>query len=347
MRGHLVYRSRLLSLRWPWRTVGLVAVLSVLTVMMGVAAMGMGDYPLSFSEVWRTLLGPSDSFAYTIVYDWRLPVVVAAAVFGALLGLGGAIFQSLTRNPLGSPDIIGFDAGSYTAVLLVMLGFHLQGYAALALASLLGGLAVAAAVYGLAYRRGVEGFRLIVVGIAISAMLGSLNTYLITRAGELDALAAGFWAAGSIRRVDWESLRSALPFAVLLMAAVAWAAPTLRGLELGDDAAAALGVRVQRSRLLLLGLGTATSALVTAAAGPIGFVALVAPQLAQRLARTGGVGLCAAAAMGAALLTGAHLLSLLLARAGKAIPVGLITVCVGGLYFIWLLVREARRGGTT
>lgn len=347
MTRHLTIRTRWLSVRWPWRTLLLVSGLLLLTAALAVAAMGLGDYPLSFGEVWRTLLGPRDSFAYTIVHDWRLPVVIAAATFGALLGLGGAIFQSLTRNPLGSLDIIGFDAGSYTGVMLALLVFQKSGYGTLALASLLGGLAVAAAVYLLAYRRGVEGFRLIVVGLAISALLGSLNSYLLTRSGELDALAAGFWAAGSIQRVGWDSLQAALPLAALLLGLILLAAPALRQLELGDDAAAALGVRVQRSRLGLLVLGTATTALVTAAAGPISFVALVAPHLAARLGRTGGVNLSASAATGAALLTGSHLLSVLLARSGKAIPVGLITVCVGGLYFIWLLVQDSRRKGIT
>lgn len=162
-----------------------------------------------------------------------------------------------------------------------------------------------------------------------------------------DAMAVGFWGAGSIARVTWTSMVPVLVGFAVVVAAAAALAPSLRRLELGDDAAVTQGTRVGLVRLALIVVGVATTALVTAAAGPLGFIALVAPQLARRLTRSPGVSLLAAAAMGATLLVSAHLLSLVVASAYRPVPVGLITVCVGGLYLIWLLVREARRQAVT
>lgn len=331
------------SIRVPVRLVVVSTVLLAFAVVVAAAAITLGDYPLTLADVWAVATGRGEEFHVMIVREWRAPVALAAVVFGALLGIGGAIFQSITRNPLGSPDVIGFDAGSYTAVVVTMLVFGVGSYWSIALASLVGGLVTAFVVYLLAYRRGVQGFRLIIVGIGISAMLGSINAYLITRADLKDAMAVGFWGAGSIGRVSWSSMVPSLLVAAAILAAAVVLAPALRRLELGDDAAITLGTRATPVRLALIVVGVATTALVTAAAGPIGFIALAAPQLARRLTRSAGVSLLASAAMGAALLTGAHVLSLLIAQVYRTVPVGLITVCVGGLYLIWLLIRETRR----
>lgn len=342
------YRTRTVRTRWFSGRVGLrplavsVTVLVVATAV-SVVSLGMGDFALGVDEVVTALLGGGQGFARTIVVEWRLPVVLAALVFGALLGIGGAIFQSLTRNPLGSPDVIGFDAGSYTGVIVTLLVLGAGSYWNVATAALAGGLLTAFAVYLLAYRGGIAGFRLIIVGIGISAMLNAVNAYLLTRADLDDAMVVGVWAAGSIANVTWTPMVPSLVLAAVIVVATMLLSPALRRLELGDDAAVTQGTRVNAARLALLVTGVATTALVTAAAGPIAFVALAAPQLARRLTRSPGVSTAASAAMGAALLAVAHLLSLTAAQLYRAVPVGLITVCLGGLYLIWLLVREARR----
>ncbi|MGO3833601.1 MAG: FecCD family ABC transporter permease [Microbacteriaceae bacterium] len=341
-----VVRTRFTSHRFSTRVLGVSALLFMVAIGVAIVAIRFGDFPLTVREVLAVLGGAGDEFHRMIVLEWRLPVAIAAVVFGALLGIGGAIFQSLTRNPLGSPDVIGFDAGSYTAVVVMILVFGNASAWALAGAALVGGLATAILVASLAYRNGFQGFRLIIVGIGISAILGSINSFLITRSDSTDAIAVGFWGAGSITRVSWATLTPSLIIAAVLALAAVALEPSLRRLELGDDVAVAQGLRIGPARFALLVLGVATTALVTAAAGPIGFIALVAPQLARRLTRSAGTSLLSAAAMGAALLATAHLVSLLIAQAYRAIPVGLITVCLGGLYLIWLLIRESRRVGT-
>lgn len=348
--SHVDFGYTTRSLRSPWfstrigvRLWTISIALFALAISVTVVALGVGDYPLSVGEVIAALMGTGEAFHHMIVVEWRTPAALAAIVFGALLGIGGAIFQSLTRNPLGSPDVIGFDAGSYTAVVITILVVGAGGYWNVAGAALFGGLATAFLVYVLAYRKGIQGFRLIIVGIGIAAMLGSVNAYLITRADIEDAITVGFWNAGSITRVSWTSMVPSLTIAAVIVGAAILLAPALKRLELGDDAAITLGTRVGPTRLTLLVVGVSTTALVTAAAGPISFVALLAPQLARRLTRSAGVSLLSSAAMGSALMASAHLLSLSLAHVFRPIPVGLITVCLGGLYLIWLLIRESRK----
>ncbi|AEK35585.1 iron ABC transport system permease protein [Corynebacterium variabile DSM 44702] len=313
--------------------------------VLAIIAIGMGDYPLNPWQITKAIFGaPETRFHRIVVVEWRMPVAIAAVVFGALLGIGGAIFQSMTRNPLGSPDIIGFDAGSYTAVTVCMLVIGTTAYWNIAFAAILGGIITAFVVFMLARKnKKVESFRLIIVGIGVSATLGSLNSYLITRADVEDAMMVGFWSAGSINRVTWNSLVPVLILAAVVVTLVALLAPALKQMELGDDAATTQGVNVERTRLMLMVVGVATTALVTAAAGPISFIALVAPQLARRIAGTPGVTVLGAAAVGAALLTFAHFLSLVISHFYRSIPVGLLTVSVGGIYMIWLLIREARK----
>ncbi|RIJ53219.1 iron-enterobactin ABC transporter permease, partial [Clavibacter phaseoli] len=179
------------------------AALAVAILALALVALGTGDFPLTVPEVIRAMALPDGSFASTIVLEWRLPRVLAALAFGAALGVAGAVFQSLTRNPLGSPDIIGFSTGSYTGALVVTT---LAGATFLptAVGALAGGLGTALVVYLLAYRGGVQGFRLIITGIAVTAVLHGVNTFLLLKAGTEVAMAASIWGAGSLALVGWD-----------------------------------------------------------------------------------------------------------------------------------------------
>jgi iron complex transport system permease protein len=236
--------------------------------------------------------------------------------------------------------VIGFSSGSYTGALVVILvtgGSYLQ----LASGALLGGLATAVLVYVLAYRRGVQGFRLIIVGIGVSAMLRSLNTWLILRADLDQAMSAAAWGAGSLNGVSWDRVVLGGAVIVMLLASAGMLSRPMRQMELGDDAAASQGVRVSSARLALIVVGVALTATVTAASGPIAFVSLVAPQIARRLTRTAGITLAPAACVGALLLGIADFVAQHLAP--TPLPVGVITVMVGGGYLGWLLFTETRR----
>ncbi|MGY5075376.1 FecCD family ABC transporter permease [Streptomyces griseus] len=343
MSGAFVLRAGPLSLRATRRSVLVCGLLSVALVALAVWAFTLGSYQLSLGDLSAVLSGTARNSVRTVVLEWRAPRIVAAVLFGAALAMGGAIFQSLTRNPLGSPDVIGFTTGSYTGVVLTLLA-GASSYSALAVGALTGGLVTAFAVYLLAFRRGVRGFRLIIVGIAVGALLSSVNTWFSVKADVDTALRAAVWGAGSLSAIGWPAvlMSSGLIAVVALVAPVAQR--RMRWLELGDDTAAMLGVRVERTKLLLVVLGVAATAAVTAAAGPIVFVALAAPQIARRLTGRGtSVDLAGSALVGALLLLGADIAAQH-AIPGVVLPTGAVTVCVGGAYLLVLLVRESRRG---
>lgn len=330
-----------LSLRIDLWTSAICLVLLLLALLVALVTLASGDYAVPLPDVVGALLGQADGPIHMVIVEWRLPRTALALVLGAALGSSGAIFQSLTRNPLGSPDVIGFDAGAYTGALLVITLLH-GDYAMIAGAALLGGLLTALLVYGLAWHRGVQGFRLIIVGIGVSAMLHALNTWLMLRAQLEVAMTAAVWGAGSLNGLGLDRLLpTTLVLAVLLMLALTLARPMAQ-LELGDDTARALGVRAEPTRLALLVLGVALTAAVTATAGPIGFVALAAPQLARRLTGSGGVAMLPSATMGALLLVSADYLAQR-AFAPTQLPVGIVTISLGGVYLVWLLLRDARR----
>ncbi|WP_432249932.1 FecCD family ABC transporter permease [Streptomyces sanyensis] len=331
-----------LSVRVDPRAALVTVLVGAAAFAVGVVLIGSGDYPMSFGEVVDTLLGNGTAAQEFIVRDLRLPRALVAVLVGASLALSGAIFQSLSRNPLGSPDVIGFSHGASVGALCVIVLF---GGSALTVSvgAVAGGLATGALVYTLAWRRGVHGLRLVLVGIGVAAMLSSVIHFLVTKANLVDATRATLWMTGSLDGRDWTQVGPlALVLAVLVPVTLVHGRP-LRMLEMGDDAAYALGVPLERTRIVLIGCGVLFIAVATGAAGPIAFVALSAPQLARRLTRAPGPNLAAAAVMGAALLLAADWIATA-AFPGRQLPVGVVTGVLGGCYLLWLLVTERRAG---
>ncbi|WP_116050598.1 FecCD family ABC transporter permease [Amycolatopsis palatopharyngis] len=330
------------SVRVNGRSFVVGLVLAVVLACVVVVTLTSGEYPLSVAEVLSALAGQGDSGADFIVNTLRLPRVLTAVLVGAALAVSGAVMQTLTRNPLASPDIIGFTHGSASGALVVIIVLN-GSMAQVAGGALLGGLVTAIAMYLLAFTRGVQGFRFVLVGIGIAAMALALNSYLITQASLQDALAAQGWLIGSINGRGWDhAVPVGLAVAVLVPLALHHGR-RLGMLELGDDAAKALGVGVQRSRLVLIAVSVALAAVATAAAGPISFVALAAPQLTRKITRVPGASLIPSALLGALLLAGGDLAVQRLFPTSQ-LPVGTATGTIGGLYMIWLLAREWRRG---
>ncbi len=319
------------------RVTAVLAGLCLVTVLL---SMLVGDTDLSLRQVIGAIFGYGSEADQRTVVQWRLPRVLLGLLGGIALAVSGAIFQSLTRNPLGSPDIMGFSTGAYTGALIAMIVVNASAAVTTA-GALLGGFATALVVYLLAYRRGVHGMRLIIVGISVSAMLNAVNSYLLITAGREEAVSAASWGAGSLNGADWADVWLMLiSIAVLIPFTVVYSRP-LRLLEMGDDSASALGVRVERSRLILLTLGVGYVSFITALAGPISFVALAAPQLARRITSSAGVSLLAAAAVGALLLLVSDVIARVVIAPGE-LAVGVVTSCLGGAYLLWLLVNQAR-----
>lgn len=333
-------RMRHVSTLVSVRSIVVGAVLVVAIVVLGIIALGLGAYALTPAQVVEALIFlDADPQTRLVVFGWRLPRMLFAVCCGVALALAGAIFQSLTRNPLGSPDIIGFSTGSYTGAIVVMLWIGSSRYLDIAAGSLIGGAVTAAVVYLLAIRRGSVGtFRLIIMGIGVAAMLGAVNSLLMLATDVDKAMLAAVWAAGSLNGLGHDQLWPTLAILVVLLGFVAVLVRPLQQLELGDDAARGLGVGANRVRASAVFIGVALTALVTAAAGPIGFIALASPQIARRLVGGSGLLPVTSALVGAFVLLGSDVIA---QRLG--FPVGIVTVSLGGTYLIWLLAQEYRR----
>ncbi|OIK25421.1 FecCD family ABC transporter permease [Streptomyces malaysiense] len=331
-----------LSLRLDPRALVVVALLLLAALAAGVALIGTGDAHIPAADVLKALAGNGNAYQDFIVRELRLPRVLVGLLVGASLGLGGALFQSVSRNPLGSPDVLGLSQGA-TAGALVVIVLLSGGAAEVTLGALTGGLVTGLAIYLLAWKQGVQGYRLVLVGIGVSAVVTAVNGYLLTKADLVDAARAVVWMTGSLDGRDWDQVWPLLGLCAVLLPLVLAYGRGLRMLEMGDDTAGALGVPVQRVRLVLMVSAVLLTAAATAAAGPVGFVALTAPQLARRLTRSPGPNLVASLCMGAALLVTADWASQRVFGAGR-LPVGVVTGVLGGGYLLWLLVTERRAG---
>lgn len=331
-----------LSLRVDARASAVVVLLLLAALAASVVLIGTGDFPISAPDVLRTLTGNGTQIQEYIVRDLRLPRVLVGLLVGAALGLGGALFQSISRNPLGSPDVLGLGQGATAGALTVIVLFS-GSATAVTLGALAGGLVTGFAIYLLAWKRGVHGYRLVLVGIGVSAIVTAVNGYLLTKADIVDAARAVVWMTGSLNGRDWTQVWPLLVLCAVLVPLVLVNARGLLMTEMGDDLSYALGVRVERVRLVLMVSAVLLTAGATAAVGPVGFVALTAPQLARRLTRSPGPNLVPAMCMGATLLIVADLVSQRVFGADQ-LPVGVVTGVLGGAYLLWLLVTERRAG---
>ena len=335
------FRGRIALRVLPRSLVVCVATVAAILVVAAIT-LTTGDFPLPLGEVIRTLFGGGSALDEFVVNTLRLPRLLTGLLVGAALAVGGATFQSVSRNPLGSPDIIGFTQGAATGALIVIVVLH-GSNPQIALGALITGLGTAIVVYLLAMKRGVHGYRLILVGVGVAAMLTATNGYLITRANLADAQAAAVWLTGSLNGRDWSQVYPIAIALLVLLPIAMYLGRGLRLLELGDDTARALGVAAERVRVGAVLVGVALAAIATASAGPIVFVALAAPQVTRRLTRVPGPNIVPTALTGAFLLSASDLVAQRIFDPVE-LPVGVFTGVLGGIYLAWLLSREWRKG---
>ncbi len=329
-----------LSLRLDLRVAGVVVALAVVAVALLAVSLLLGDFPLAAREVWASLVGAGSPEADFVVRTLRLPRALTAALVGMAFGLSGALLQRITDNVLASPDLIGITAGASAGAVSVIVLVGSAG-ASVTTGALGGGLAAATAMYVLSWRRGVTGTRLVLVGIGLNAALTAVTHYLLSRADITDAQRAVVWLTGSLNGRSWDHV---VPMAIALAVLAPLALSQGRGLrtlQLGDDAARGLGLRVQGVRSLLVIASVLLAATATAAAGPIAFVALASPSLAHRMCGGRGVALVPAMGAGAVMVLAAdqvaqHLMG--------GLPVGVATALVGAPYLLYLLSRAGRIG---
>jgi iron complex transport system permease protein len=340
-------RSRAFSLRIDLRVLGVLAALAAATLVVSTLSVARGEFPIAPLDVLAALVGAGDDTTNFIVLDLRLPRALTALLAGVALGIAGTVFQELARNPLVAPDVIGVTSGaSLAAVAFIVLG-DATGAVSVPLVALAGALGAGAALYALAFRAGVHGYRLVLVGIGLTALFQAGVSYVLTRGQIYEVAQAYVWLVGSLNGRGWEHV---WPLAAVLAALIPVGLALgrrLEALQLGDDIARALGVRVERARLALLAAAIALTGVAVSSAGPIAFVAFIAPHIARRVC--GSVSPSAvvpvAAAAGALLVVGADLAGRLLFPPTE-IPVGIVTAIVAAPYFLYLLSRANRLGVT-
>lgn len=314
--------------------VALLVVVSALSLMVGRTFYGP-------DEVLRVLLGQEVPGASFTVGELRLPRATLGLLAGFAFGLAGTTFQTLLRNPLASPDIIGVTWGASAAGVfgVVVLSLSDTGVSLLALA---GALATALTIYLLASRRGFSGARLVLIGIGVAAMLQSVVSWVLSRASDWDMPAAMQWLAGSLNGASWQGVAPLAVASLVLVPMMFSQSRSLGALRLGDETAAALGVRVPVARLALILGSVALLAFATGAAGPIAFVAFMSGPIAARLMGPGASLLLPAGVVGALLVLVADLVGQF--AFDTRYPVGVITGALGAPFLIYLLARTARKG---
>ena len=320
-----------------------VAALLILVLVVAGVSIANGSYSLSPPQLLRALVGQGSGVDNLVVFGLRLPRVLLGALAGAAFAVAGGLLQTLLRNPLASPDIIGISGGASVAAAFGILVLGLSG-AAISLAAFVGALVVAAAIYLLAWRGGVTGFRFVLIGVGVAFMANAALGYLITRGEVNEVSQALVWMVGSLGGAGWGGILVLAIALVVLLPCVAVLAPRLRILQLGDEAAGGLGVGVELTRLALILVAVVLVAVATAFAGPIAFVAFVSAPIARRMLRTGGLALVPSALVGTLLVLASDLVAQhLLAGVGQ-VPVGIVTGIVGAPYLLWLLATANREG---
>lgn len=320
-----------------------ITLLAVLVVAMLALTLMVGRTFYPPADVVGVILGHDVPGASFTVGRLRLPRAVLAALAGICFGLGGVTFQTMLRNPLASPDIIGISSGASAAAAFAIVVLGLGG-AQVSVFAVAAGLAVAVVIYLLSYRGGVAGTRLVLIGIGVAAMLDSVTSYVLSKAPQWELQEAMRWLTGSLNGAAWDDVVPVVIALAVLGPALVGQARNLAGLQLGDDAASALGVRVERTRIVLVVAAVGLIAFATAATGPIAFVAFLAGPIAARITGPHGSPLVPAALVGALLVLVADLAGQF--AFGTRYPVGVVTGALGAPYLIYLIIRTNRTGGS-
>ena len=331
----------------PRAALAVLAILVVATLATTLASLVSGSYELGVRGVVVALVAPDAAHtATTVVRELHLPRTLVATLAGALLALSGATLQNVTRNPLADPSLVGVSQGAGFAVVVAMIAFPSAAPWARPLYAFGGALAVAALIQWIAVRRtGGATMRFILTGIGVAAFISAGTGALLTY-GDIDrALAALGWLAGSVHAAGWGEVATLSACTLALLPVLLLASRPMSALRMGPELASGLGVRVRRARAFLITLSVALAAAAVAAVGPIGFVGLVAPHAARRLARSGvRIHLALSAAVGGLLVLVADLIGRTI-FAPVQIPAGLVTAVIGAPVFVALILGSGSRSG--
>ncbi|MGF1840609.1 FecCD family ABC transporter permease [Vibrio atlanticus] len=341
MNKHIVIRTSWLSFSVLPKSIFAVLVILAITCVMILASLSLGSQWLSPSSVISELFLHTHLDHHIILDTFRLPRTLMAVIVGAALGTSGLILQSVIRNPLASPDVVGMTSGA-SAFAIVFLAFFHPYYSIdwLPVFAIAGALLATGLVYLLAWRNGVSPMRMILVGIAMSAVMGAVSTFIIAISPTTTSISAYIWLTGSVYGASWSDVKSLLPWLSVSLVVALFFVRHVNALELGDNLATGLGVSVQKTRLVLILLSVTLAAPAIAYVGTIGFVGLIAPHIARRLVVRSFVLLMPVSAfIGSCLVVLADLCGRMLFQP-LDVPAGVFVSAIGAPFFIYLLFRQ-------
>ncbi|PCI87474.1 MAG: hypothetical protein COB24_06345 [Hyphomicrobiales bacterium] len=336
-----IWRRNFFSVRLDPRTIWASLALLIAVLIVAIWSISAGDFPMSIADIFASFLGEGQKSHDFVIFKLRLPRLLTGLAVGAAFGMSGAIFQSLARNPLASPDIIGFNSGAALGAVIMIISFGATGFM-VAVGAVTGGLLTAILVFVLSWKGGLNPYRLVLVGIGIGFTVYAGVSFLMTRTDIFYAAAAQHWLTGTLNARIWRDVYMTwLGFGLLAPLALGLQM-SLNRLEMGDDMARALGIRINIVRSLMALIGVLMVSMAVAGAGPIGFVSLVAGPIARRLTLSSGACLGGAALVGALVLIGADLMGRVAFAA--QLPAGVFTAVIGAPFLLWLLATQIRKG---
>ena len=316
-------------------------ILAVISIALCIAMMMLGNTIYPIQDIVAVLMGETVPGASFAVEEVRLPRMLAGLFAGFAFGVGGYIFQTMLRNPLANPNVIGITSGSSAAAVFCIIVLHASN-TIVSIASVIGGLVTVLIIYFLAKGASFSIGRLILIGIGIQAMLTAAINYLLLIGQTNDLPTAMRWLTGSLNNADMDMMLPLIITVIVAMPFILYFAKNLEMLELGEQAATSLGVNTNVTRIILIVCAVIIISIATATTGPIAFVAFLAGPIAQRLVGAGFSNIVPAGLVGVILVLGADLIGQFAFE--TRYPVGVITGIIGAPYLIYLLIRINRKG---
>lgn len=323
-----------------------VSVLSLLTIILFVVSLNMGVVRIAPVDVFKTLIGMGTDRDELVLIDFRLPRMILSLLIGAGLAVSGAILQGISKNELADPGILGINSGAGFAVILFIYFFQGSmnnvstfGTFLMPLFALLGAVTAAFLIYVLAWKKGIDPIRLILVGIGVNSGFGAAIIIFQLKMNPQDFMQAAVWLSGDIWGANWKFVSMLTPLILMLIPLALYKSHTLNLLNLGDQVATGLGLRVEKERRTLLMIAVALAGFCVAAGGGIAFLGLVTPHIAKRImGPKHQLFLPVTALLGSLLLLLADTIGKNI-LAPTEIPVGIVVAILSAPYFIYLLMK--------
>lgn len=323
------------------RMISVTIILAVLTICLCTMMLIYGNTNYSLDVVFKVLSGEKIKGASFAIATLRLPRMLCALLVGIAFGIAGNTFQTMLRNPLASPDIIGVTSGSSVAAVFCILVLHMSG-PSVSIVAVISGLVISVLIYLLSNGSSFSGSRLILIGIGIQAMLNAVTSFLLLKANQYDVAGALRWLSGSLNGMTMNNVPSLFIVVAVFGTIILFLTKYLQVLELGDEFATTLGIKMNLVRIILILSSVFLIAFATSTTGPIAFVAFLAGPIGSKLVGKGAPNAISSALVGALLVLGSDMIGQFVFS--TRFPVGVITGILGAPYMLFLLICINRRG---